>query len=352
MTYTTDDIDFSKLSPTEFEKLCFELLLKYGYKQIIWRQGGADNGRDIEGYYDFTNPIETKKIKWFFECKHYTSSGVPPAHLNSKIAWADAEQPSFLVMLVSSYITTAARTWLESIKKQKQYKIIILEGEELKTRLLQFPDLIERFFAANRYEQLFLEIKTHWLRHRIEPSYELIEKITNNIDTSKLDLNDISFLLMSFHKNYRHFETRNDYYGDFTDEILSPLFPRLIELSSVDSLESFEQYKSDYDTLGGTGCFDDAEFEEKSELSFQFYDLHLHPKQGKDKWKIGYYLFIKTDDIAFELFSIDDSDFNTSSKYYPKYSIKTINELAIDISVDFGLKILEWSPKLIKLEEK
>jgi hypothetical protein len=351
MNYTTDDIDFSKLTPNEFERLSFELLLKYGFNQIIWRQGGADNGRDIEGYYDFSNPIENRKTKWFFECKHYTK-GVPPEHLNSKIAWADAEQPSFLVMLISSYITTGARTWLENIRKQKQYKIIILEGEELKNRLIQFPDLIERFFASDRYEQLFLETKTHWLRHKIEPSYELIREITNNIDTSKFALNDISFLLMSFHKNYTHFETRNDYYGDFTDEVLKPLFPRLIELSSKDRLESFEEYQSNFDYLGGIGCFDDTESEEKSELSFQFYELHLNHKQAQDRWKIGYYLFIKTDkNEAFELFSADNSDFNTSSKFYPKYSNKVLNELAIDISIEFGEKILQWVPKLY-IEDK
>ncbi|WP_321288276.1 restriction endonuclease [uncultured Sunxiuqinia sp.] len=352
MTYSTDDIDFSKISPNEFERLCFELLLKYGFSQIIWRQGGADNGRDIEGYFDFNNPIANQRTKWFFECKHYTSGGVPPEHLNSKMAWADAEQPSYLVIFVSSYITTAARTWLESIKLTKQYKIIVIEGEELKGRLVQFPDLIERFFAADRFERLFLEIKNHWLRHRIEPSYELIKEISNNIDTSKLDIDDIGFLLMSFHKNYRHFELRNDYYGDFTEEVLEPLYPRLAELASKENLDSFEEYRTDFDYLGGTGCFDDAESDESSELAFQFYDLHLNHKKSQDLWKIGYYLFIKTNDNkAFELFSMDDSDFKTSAKYYEEFSSETLKELAIDISIDFGEKILEYSPRLLKIEE-
>lgn len=349
MVYTKDDIDFFKLIPTEFERLCFEILLKYNYSQIIWRQGGADNGRDIEGYFEFTNPIETIKTKWFFECKHYTSSGVPPEHLNSKIAWADAEQPEFLVLFISSYITTSARTWLDSIRKQKQYKIIVIEGEELKSRLVLFPDLVERFFAADRHEQLLLQIKSHKLKYNIEPSYELIKEISNNIDTSKLDLNDIGFLLMSFHKNYHLFESRNDYYGDFTDEVLIPLFPKLIELSSTEKLELFEEYKSNFNYLGGLGCFDDAENEKNSELSFQFYELHLNNKLSDEYWKIGYYLFFRTEDnFAFELFSIDDSDFTTSSKHYPLFSHGLLKELAIDVSQDFGDKILEYVPKLFK----
>lgn len=347
MLYTTNDIEFAVLSPAEFERLCFELLLKYGFKQLIWRQGGSDKGRDIEGYYDFSNPIADKKTKWFFECKHYTSAGVPPEHLNSKIAWADAEQPSFLVIFVSSYVTNAARTWLEKIRPQKKYDIIVVEGEELKNRLVHFSDLIEQFFAADRYVQLLLDIKKHWLLYNIDPSYESIQEIAGNIDTSNLDITDIGFLLMNFHRNYEHFENRNDYYGDFSEEIIEPLFSRLIELSSNEKLCLIDEYKAEYDYLGGVGCFTDAEADEESGLAFQFYDLHLNYKQSRDKWKIGYYLFFKTNDgKAFELFSINNSDFDTSSRYYEKFSPEILEQLAIDIPENFGAKILEFSPRL------
>jgi len=348
MIYTTDNIEFSNLSPREFERLCFELILKCDFKQVIWRKGGADNGRDIEGYYDFLNPIAPKKTKWFFECKHYTSAGVPPEHLNSKIAWADAEEPSFLVIFVSSYITTGARTWLEKISAQKQYEIIVIEGDELKNRLVQFSDLVEHYFSENRYEQLLLDIKKHSILYKIDPSYESIREITNNIDTSVLDITDIGFLVMNFHKNYGHFETRNDYYGDFSEEILEPLFSRLIKLSSASKLGLFDEYKPEYLILGGCGCFEDAEMEDgESNLAFQFYELHLNYKQSKDNWKRGYYLFLKTNNgKAFELFSLDNSDFDTRSKYYEHYSPDILKELAIEMSDEFGVTILENSPRL------
>jgi hypothetical protein len=38
-----------------------------------------------------------------------------------KIAWADAEQPNYLVILVSSYLSNNARVWLEQIRGQKHY---------------------------------------------------------------------------------------------------------------------------------------------------------------------------------------------------------------------------------------
>ncbi len=349
MIYTADDVKFDQLSPTEFERLCFELLLKYGFTEVSWRQGGADNGRDIEAYLNFPNQIVEKKTKWFFECKRYTGRGVPPEHLNSKIAWADSERPDFLVMLISSYITTPARRWLDGIRDQKQYDIVVIEGEELKNKLLQFPDLIECFFAADRYEQLLIDVKKHWRQYKIDPSYESLKEITGNIDPAKLDLNDLGFILMSFHKNYSHFESRNDYYGDFTDEILEPLFTRLAELSSNNNLELFDKYRKDFSYLGGLGCFDDAEAEEKSDRLFQYYTLHLNAKQSKDKWSIGHYLFLRTEQgSAFELFSVDNSDFLTASKYYRGYKPDILHELAIDISIEFGKKILEYGPRLLK----
>ena len=88
MIYTANDVQFEQLNPVEFERLCFDLLLKLGYRQLTWRQGGADNGRDIEGVLHLETSLAPQITRWFFECKHYTN-GVPPEQLNSKIAWAD-----------------------------------------------------------------------------------------------------------------------------------------------------------------------------------------------------------------------------------------------------------------------
>lgn len=351
MKYTTDDIKFEALNPNDFEKLCLELLIKYNFSQLIWRQGGADNGRDIEGHFNFINPIETRETKWFFECKHYTA-GVPPEHLNSKIAWADAEQPAALVIFVSSYITTSARTWLEAIRAQKKYKIIIIEGEQLKVRLLVFPDIIERFFSKNRFEQLFLQIKNHWFRHRILPSFEVIRELSANLTLSKLEINDLAFLIITFYKQYGNFEARDDYYGDFTVDFILPLLHQLIDLSSKESLEGFTGYSESYSYLDGIGFIDDIEVDEISGLTFQFYELHLNNNKNPEFWKIGYYLFVKGDNKdAFEIFSLDNSDFSSYSKYYNIFLPENINDLAIKFDSTIGSKIIDTAPKLFEDED-
>ena len=173
MKYRIEEIKYNDISPTEFENLTYDLLTSYNFQNIVWRKGGADSGRDIEAQLYFSNAIKKVKTKWFFECKHYLK-GVPPEDLNSKIAWADAENPDFLVFIISSYLTNNARTWLEKIKVQKIYNIIVIEGDELKERIIQYPDLVERYFALNRHEKLLKNAKENKNKFNICPSFELM----------------------------------------------------------------------------------------------------------------------------------------------------------------------------------
>jgi HJR/Mrr/RecB family endonuclease len=100
-----EDINFNLLSPKQFEELCFDLLMELGFRKLIWRQGGADSGRDIQGTREVTSELlDPFEETWFFECKRY-ENGVPPEALNSKIVWADAERPKHLVFIMGIRIS-------------------------------------------------------------------------------------------------------------------------------------------------------------------------------------------------------------------------------------------------------
>lgn len=358
MIYNSDDISLEQLSPRDFERLCFELLMQYGFNELTWRQGGADSGRDIEGSLVFSNHISPIKTRWFFECKHYTSTGVPPAELSSKLVWADAEQPDYLVLFVSSYITTAARTWLDGIRSQKPYEIIVIEGPEFKSRLLQYPKLIEQFFSLNGAERLLKDVKDHWLKYKIEPSYEVLREIAEKIDPEKLTLNDLGFLFISFYKNYQMFETRLGYIEDFTEQVLEPLYDRLRILSGTEDLKTFTSIAGDVEYLGGNGCFDDTETLEETDLSspnlgHQYYTFHLNSKKSQEHWGLGYYLFIITTyGHAVELFMLDNSDFTTESKVYVPYTPDVLGQLSLKLDGDFIQKVLKCFPDLNVAKEK
>lgn len=158
MLFKEEDIQFGRITPREFEELCFDILLKMGYQSLIWRQGGADQGRDIEGKFIVNNQlVGTIEEKWFFECKHYTN-GVPVEQISTKIAWADAEKPNHIILFVSSYLSSSSRHWLEKMQGDRQYKIHIIEGKLIKNIILNsFPDLIDKYFV-NKYENYYLNV--------------------------------------------------------------------------------------------------------------------------------------------------------------------------------------------------
>jgi hypothetical protein len=46
MYFQDSDIKFEMLEWKDFEELCFDLLLKFNFHSLQWRQGGSDGGRD------------------------------------------------------------------------------------------------------------------------------------------------------------------------------------------------------------------------------------------------------------------------------------------------------------------
>lgn len=125
-------INFQSVSDSLFEELCFDLLLDYGFEKLILRFGGADSGRDIQGEkYINDQFVGSYYESWFFECKRYKNA-VSQDVLNSKISWADAEQPDHLVFIISSYLSNNTRTWLDKIAKQKNIVFILLKAKGLR----------------------------------------------------------------------------------------------------------------------------------------------------------------------------------------------------------------------------
>ena len=348
MKYKFEDIDFKSITPREFENLCYDLLIKYNYHNLIWREGGADNGRDIEAKHSFNTMIKDKETIWFFECKLYNTGGVPPNELTSKVAWADAELPDHLVFFISSYLTNNARTWLEKIIKQKQYDIIVIEGEELKNRLLKYPELIERYFSLNKYEILFKDVRNYKIKFRINPSFEFLNEIANNIDLERLADDEIGFILINFFSQYGYFEGRNEYYGDFEGTEVNRVLDFLKQTISNEKLNSFQPYFGDYDELGGFGMFDEMYWLDDEEYindmkfyNFQSYNLHLNYKKEHDKWKIGEYLFVIYEDVAFEIFHIEITEIRIIKNFKPE----RINELSLNLPDDIVDKYKKYLNK-------
>ena len=341
MLYNENDIDFSKISHTEFENLCYEILPFFGFSSLTWRQGGADNGRDIEAKLLFNSSfISDHYTKWFFECKHYTN-GVPPEELNSKIAWADAQRPDFFCMITSSYITNGARVWLEALMPQKPYKIFVIEGVELKRKLVTVQNLIPKYFSEDKYLKLYDEIKRHNSLYNISPSYEVIEIIVENIPSEKFDLNDIGFLLKNFYGNFRTVLAEDSFTGKFNEKLPLKLLLRLKELSNQVDIAPFVK---DIDFLGGHGFIDKTELEEENKLTYQEYALHLNSSDELN-WDLGIYILVIVDKKqAFELFFSKKANFETNAFFYDNYNEEVLDQILHKLyPVDFINEIKKYS---------
>jgi hypothetical protein len=216
MEFQESDIQFDKLSDREFEELCFDLLVSYNFRAIIWRQGGADSGRDIEAKYTVTNPIMGSYDEtWFVECKHY-AKGVPPEELYSKIAWADAEKPGHLLICISSYATNGARQWLEKLAPTKPYKIHLIEGKQLKALIVTVDRLMTKYFI-DPVSKLLLESIFTWKYHGILPDRETVTTLLHGLDPGKLSTEELAFIWCVYHlvladdKTHRKTFTRRFY---------------------------------------------------------------------------------------------------------------------------------------------
>lgn len=210
MNIDPQEINFSELDSSRFEELIFELIMRYGFSSVIWRKGGADDGRDIEASLIRQNDLLGKwEERWFFECKHY-SKGVPPQELNSKIAWADAENPDHLVFVVSSYLTNNCRDWLDKRRKGKPYKIWVIEGSNLKNTLKNHEDLLARYFMISKGKYLLFEIKRRFLIYEILPDFSTINAILRYTNIDKLKERELVLILSSIYSKYSSFEVESE----------------------------------------------------------------------------------------------------------------------------------------------
>lgn len=221
--HTFDDINFNRLSPTQFEELCFDLLMELGFRKLVWRQGGSDSGRDIQGTREVTPGLtEPFEETWFFECKKY-ERGVPPESLHSKIAWADAERPKHLVFIVSSYITNNARTWLEAISRDKFYRVHLIEGKQLQHLVFRSQSLMKRHFSTD-VQQLMQQAHRTWVLHNLIPEPWLLRTLAETDNLPEYTPPQLAFLWASLKIRFSELNANmSDSWGESYDIMFNML---------------------------------------------------------------------------------------------------------------------------------
>ncbi len=242
MVFDEDDIAFADLSGEEFEELCFDLLHRLGFHSLEWRQGGADQGRDIEAALTVTNPLTGEYTEnWFIECKN-KARGVSVADLTEKIAWTDAERPAHFLIATSTYLTNNARHWLKQIGATKPYRIHSVEGKKLKRITLSFADIAKRYFI-DRYRRLLQDGIRRWAVSEVLPSPQELYLFSRNLKAEKLDLRTAAFLWLS-HEISRDSVAEWCEENDIDDFDIEGLGERLVSSAIQSKTPVLKEYES------------------------------------------------------------------------------------------------------------
>ncbi|WP_439698181.1 restriction endonuclease [Mucilaginibacter sp. AW1-7] len=200
MNFEETDIDFDRIDWRRFEELCFDLLMKYQFHDMIWHQGSADGGKDIEALATVVNPLlGAYTEKWFFECKFYTG-GIPMTELVSKIGWATAHRVKHFVLMTNTHPTKDTRDYLNKTQEKVDFKIHVIDGKMIKHKLLAFPDLIIKYFADDTLAWVKSLVR-QWLFQHTLPEIKTLARLASTVDPGKLSKEELVFLMMAYQQS-------------------------------------------------------------------------------------------------------------------------------------------------------
>ncbi|WP_430409817.1 restriction endonuclease [Kordia sp.] len=338
-------IDFKKITFDKFEELCFELLLKHGFSKLIWRKGGADNGRDIEGQIIINNSLIGQYNEYFFfECKKYENA-ISPEKLNSKIAWADAEKPDHLVFLISSYASNNCRIWLNKIQNDKSYKIHVIEGEELKRLISQHDDLVSKYFIENKYLNLLYDTINKWIIHNLTPNFYTYYYLLENLNISELNIKHQVFLYTLYYTFYSKLEEleNENYHGIDILEDLNELLNNIKANSNTEIPVLNIEFK--IDALSDEGYLN---YETGIDYDFIASEVAIFYSHVEN-CKITYYLFKRINkNEAIEILLYQNSDLDFKIRYIVNYNFEHYKEVVhlISYKPKFAEKVINISSNM------
>lgn len=188
---------FDHLNETEFEEFCYDLLSEMGFKNISWRKGTglkfspADRGRDIECFLEITDVDGNKYLeKWFVQCKHYLK-GVPPTKIQGILAWATAENPDKVLIMVSNFLSNPAKDYLEEYKRtnKPRFKIKVWERPDLEKLTADKSRLLRKYKIASEFSYLSILHPAHilYMKGVRSNSLDYLFEILDKLDSEKRD---------------------------------------------------------------------------------------------------------------------------------------------------------------------
>ncbi|HCG5918245.1 restriction endonuclease [Vibrio parahaemolyticus] len=150
-----ENLDFSQITPEDFENLVFHLLDEMGFSNLNWRKGGegnsaTDGGRDLEATYWSVRPAESLEEKYWFEVKH-RSKQLEKIQVQKTVLNASGNnRKDNVVIITNKTISNPTKDWLSDFQlDHKTPRVMIWQGHDLELFLRKNPRTLAKFLPSS-----------------------------------------------------------------------------------------------------------------------------------------------------------------------------------------------------------
>ena len=153
--FLQEGLDFSEITPVDFENLIFHLIDEMGFSNIQWRKGGdgnsaTDGGRDLEATFWSVQPAVSKEEKYWFEVK-FRSGQLEKSQVQGTILNASGNTKKDNVVIVTNKtISNPTLDWVNDFQKDHKSPVVtVWQGHDLEVLLRKNPRTLARFLPSS-----------------------------------------------------------------------------------------------------------------------------------------------------------------------------------------------------------
>lgn len=126
-------IDWSLISPRDFEQVCAALLEMNGFVNITWYgASGGDKGRDLTAT-KMDSPLAgiERQTSWIVQCKRYVEKPPSKAEIHAWLVSCTEHHPDNVLLIVTNTLSSAVKDWLVAVQREFRFRIYIWEETQL-----------------------------------------------------------------------------------------------------------------------------------------------------------------------------------------------------------------------------
>jgi Restriction endonuclease len=126
-------IDWTNLTASEFEELCYSLAEANEFKELRWYgKGGGDKGRDILAKKETAYTQRDRILEsWIIQCKRYTAQPPGTSQISSFLEQCREHRPDHVLIIVSNTLSADTKDWIDSVRDDYRFRIHLWEEMDL-----------------------------------------------------------------------------------------------------------------------------------------------------------------------------------------------------------------------------